>query len=134
MSANATEKQLAAITEFGQALGLAFQVIDDILDVTQTSEKLGKSAGKDAAAQKATYPAVIGLDKSRAEAHRLTKKAHAALASFGPRRSNCTRSPIICSSAITDSLAEPALSKVEWLPACSFRQPAEQWFADGAGS
>jgi geranylgeranyl diphosphate synthase, type II len=83
MSANATQKQLAAITEFGQALGLAFQVIDDILDVTQTSEKLGKSAGKDAAAQKATYPAVIGLDKSRAEAQRLTKKAHVALASFG---------------------------------------------------
>jgi geranylgeranyl diphosphate synthase type II len=83
MSANATEKQLSAMTEFGRALGLAFQVIDDILDVTQTSEKLGKSAGKDAAAHKATYPAVIGLDKSRAEAQRLTKKAHGALESFG---------------------------------------------------
>src|ERR1700716_1874499 len=68
MSANANSKQLAAITKFGRALGLAFQVIDDILDVTQTSEKLGKSAGKDIAAQKATYPAIIGLDKSRAEA------------------------------------------------------------------
>ena len=67
MSANAPETKLQALTDFGQALGLAFQVIDDILDVTQTSEKLGKSAGKDAAAQKATYPAVFGLTKSRAE-------------------------------------------------------------------
>jgi geranylgeranyl diphosphate synthase type II len=82
MSANATGKQLAAIADFGQSLGLAFQVIDDILDVTQTSEKLGKSAGKDVAAQKATYPAVIGLDKSRAEAKRLTSRAHAALSVF----------------------------------------------------
>jgi geranylgeranyl diphosphate synthase type II len=83
MSANATPKQLEAMTEFGGALGLAFQVIDDILDVTQTSEKLGKSAGKDVAAQKATYPAVIGLEKSRREAQRLTRKAHDALATFG---------------------------------------------------
>lgn len=84
MAANARPKQLAAITAFGRALGLAFQVIDDILDVTQTSEKLGKSAGKDVAAQKATYPAVIGLEKSRAEASRLTSRADAALANFGP--------------------------------------------------
>ena len=85
MSANANPKQLAAITRFGRALGLAFQVIDDILDVTQTSEKLGKSAGKDVAAKKATYPAVIGLDKSRAEAKRLTKGAHNALSIFGTK-------------------------------------------------
>jgi geranylgeranyl diphosphate synthase type II len=83
MSANATAKQLAAVTAFGRALGLAFQVIDDILDVTQTSEKLGKSAGKDLAAQKATYPAVIGLEKSRAEARQLTAQAHRALESLG---------------------------------------------------
>ncbi|HEY2713927.1 MAG TPA: farnesyl diphosphate synthase [Chthoniobacterales bacterium] len=83
MSANATRKQLKALTDFGYALGLAFQVIDDILDVTQTSEKLGKSAGKDAAAQKATYPAVLGLEKSRAEATRLTRQAHNALDSLG---------------------------------------------------
>jgi geranylgeranyl diphosphate synthase type II len=83
MAANASAKQLAAITAFGRALGLAFQVIDDILDVTQTSEKLGKSAGKDVAAKKATYPAVIGLEKSRAEARRLTSRADAALANFG---------------------------------------------------
>jgi geranylgeranyl diphosphate synthase, type II len=83
MAANASAKQLTAITAFGRALGLAFQVIDDVLDVTQTSEKLGKSAGKDVTAKKATYPAVIGLDKSRAEARRLTSKAHNALASLG---------------------------------------------------
>jgi geranylgeranyl diphosphate synthase type II len=85
MSANANPKQVAAITKFGRALGLAFQVIDDILDVTQTSEKLGKSAGKDVAAKKATYPAVIGLNESRAEAKRLTKQAHAALSIFGEK-------------------------------------------------
>lgn len=85
MAANASPKQLAAITSFGRALGLAFQVIDDILDVTQTSEKLGKSAGKDIAAKKATYPAVIGLEKSRAEARRLTSKAHGALKPLGER-------------------------------------------------
>ncbi len=85
MSANASARQLSAITEFGRALGLAFQVIDDILDVTQTSEKLGKSAGKDVAAKKATYPAVIGLEKSRVEAKRLTTRAESALAPLGSR-------------------------------------------------
>jgi geranylgeranyl diphosphate synthase type II len=85
MSANADAKKLAAITKFGRALGLAFQIIDDILDVTQTSEKLGKSAGKDVAAQKATYPSVIGLEKSRAEARRLTRQAHKALSIFGAK-------------------------------------------------
>ena len=83
MSANADAKKLRAITGFGRGLGLAFQVIDDILDVTQTSEMLGKSAGKDVAAKKATYPAVIGLEKSRAEARRLTRNAHRALSIFG---------------------------------------------------
>jgi geranylgeranyl diphosphate synthase type II len=85
MSANATSAQLRRMSDFGRALGLAFQVIDDILDVTQTSEKLGKSAGKDVAAQKATYPAVLGLEKSRAEAGRLTCQAHDALRSLGKR-------------------------------------------------
>ena len=85
MSANASPMQLGAISDFGRALGLAFQVIDDILDVTQTSEKLGKSAGKDAAAHKATYPSVLGLEKSRAEAARLTRQAHAALRPLGKK-------------------------------------------------
>jgi geranylgeranyl diphosphate synthase, type II len=85
MSANATSPQLNAISSFGRALGLAFQVIDDILDVTQTSEKLGKSAGKDIAAHKATYPSILGLKKSRAEAGRLTRRAHAVLRPLGKR-------------------------------------------------
>jgi len=85
MSANAEAKKLSAITRLGQRLGVAFQIIDDILDVTQTSEILGKSAGKDVAAKKATYPAVIGLDKSRAEARRLTRQAHDTLSVFSGR-------------------------------------------------
>jgi geranylgeranyl diphosphate synthase type II len=82
MSANATPAQLLALTDFGYHVGLAFQVIDDILDVTQTSEQLGKTAGKDVAAQKATYPAIVGLEKSRSIAARLTGKAFAALKPF----------------------------------------------------
>jgi len=83
MTANATPSQLEALTIYGRSLGLAFQVIDDILDVTQTSEKLGKSAGKDEAKAKSTYPALFGLEKSRKEAARLTRKALEALKPFG---------------------------------------------------
>ena len=83
MSANATARRLQALTDFGYATGLAFQVIDDILDVTQTSEKLGKSAGKDLTAQKATYPAVLGLEGARHKARQLTSDAHSALTAFG---------------------------------------------------
>ncbi|MSR66429.1 MAG: polyprenyl synthetase family protein [Pedosphaera sp.] len=82
MSANATTSQLRALTDFGYHVGLAFQVIDDILDVTQTSEQLGKTAGKDVAAQKATYPAIAGLEKSRQIAEQLTSRAFAALRPF----------------------------------------------------
>lgn len=82
MSANCTPAQLRALTDFGYHVGLAFQVIDDILDVTQTSEQLGKTAGKDTAAQKATYPAIVGLEKSRKIAEQLTSKAFAALKPF----------------------------------------------------
>ncbi|HEX4342352.1 MAG TPA: farnesyl diphosphate synthase [Verrucomicrobiae bacterium] len=82
MSANCTSAQLAALTDFGYHVGLAFQVIDDILDVTQTSEQLGKTAGKDTKAQKATYPSIVGLEKSRKIATDLTGKAFAALKTF----------------------------------------------------
>jgi len=82
MSANCTPAQLQALTTFGSNVGLAFQVIDDILDVTQTSEKLGKTAGKDTRAQKATYPALLGLDRSRRIADQLTRRAFAALRGF----------------------------------------------------
>jgi len=82
MSANCAPAQLKALTEFGYNVGLAFQVIDDILDVTQTSEKLGKTAGKDTKAQKATYPAIIGLERSRRIAKRLTQRAFNSLKAF----------------------------------------------------
>jgi geranylgeranyl diphosphate synthase type II len=83
MSANATRVQIKALGKFGENLGLAFQIVDDILDITQTSDQLGKSAGKDASSGKATYPAVFGLEKSRREAARLTALAHAALEPLG---------------------------------------------------
>lgn len=82
MSANCTPAQLKALTDFGYHVGLAFQVIDDILDVTQTSEKLGKTAGKDTRAQKATYPSIVGLERSRRIAARLTQRAFTALRPF----------------------------------------------------
>src|SRR5689334_1537804 len=82
MSANCSPAQLRALTDFGYHVGLAFQVIDDILDVTQTSEALGKTAGKDSRAQKATYPSIVGLEKSRNIAEELTNKAFAALRVF----------------------------------------------------
>ena len=85
MSANATKAKLAALTSFGHSLGLAFQVMDDILDVTQTTEKLGKTAGKDAAAIKATYPALFGLERARKIATQLTDEALSALQPFGKR-------------------------------------------------
>lgn len=83
MTANASPEQLAALTDFGHALGLAYQVIDDILDVTQSTEVLGKTAGKDEAAEKSTYPAVLGLAASREEAQRLTQAAMEALIPLG---------------------------------------------------
>lgn len=82
MSANCTPAQLDALTDFGYHVGLAFQVIDDILDVTQTSEALGKTAGKDTKAQKATYPSIVGLEKSRRIAAQLTEQAFGALKIF----------------------------------------------------
>ena len=82
MSANCSAAQLQALTDFGYHVGLAFQIIDDILDITQTSEQLGKTAGKDTAAQKATYPSIVGLEKSKQIARRLTNRAFTALKIF----------------------------------------------------
>jgi geranylgeranyl diphosphate synthase type II len=82
MSANCTSAQLRALTDFGYNVGLAFQIIDDILDITQTSEQLGKTAGKDTAARKATYPSIVGLEKSRKIATELTRRAFASLKIF----------------------------------------------------
>lgn len=85
MIAGATTSQLKALTDFGASLGLAFQILDDILDVTATSEQLGKSAGKDLKAAKATYPAVIGLEAARKEAEIQTRKALRSLDVLGSR-------------------------------------------------
>jgi geranylgeranyl diphosphate synthase, type II len=82
MSANCPAAQLKALTAFGYNVGLAFQIIDDILDVTQTTEQLGKTAGKDTTAQKATYPSIVGLEKSRKIAAQLTDRAFEALKVF----------------------------------------------------
>jgi geranylgeranyl diphosphate synthase type II len=82
MSANCTAAQLRALTDFGYNVGLAFQIIDDILDITQTSEQLGKTAGKDTKAQKATYPTIVGMEKSRKLAQLLTRRAFKALKIF----------------------------------------------------
>lgn len=85
MASNATPTEMKNLTIFGHNLGLAFQVIDDILDVTQSSEELGKSAGKDLKAQKATYPALLGLDKARIEAEKLTTTSLNALRPLGKK-------------------------------------------------
>jgi geranylgeranyl diphosphate synthase, type II len=83
--AGASEQQFAALTSFGEHVGLAFQIVDDVLDVEQSSETLGKTAGKDAQQQKITFPAVYGLDKSRVMAEQEGVAAHAALDMFGTR-------------------------------------------------
>jgi geranylgeranyl diphosphate synthase type II len=83
--AGATTAELAGLSEFGERVGLAFQIIDDVLDVEESSEKLGKTAGKDAAQQKITFPAVYGLERSREMAEEERLAAHAALHSFDDR-------------------------------------------------
>jgi geranylgeranyl diphosphate synthase type II len=74
---------IAALRTFGEKIGLAFQIVDDILDLTQSSEELGKTAGKDAASIKATWPAVYGLEQSRRDAGWLIAEAFAAVEPFG---------------------------------------------------
>jgi geranylgeranyl diphosphate synthase type II len=76
---------VAAISEAGRDLGLAFQIVDDILDVEGSLEQLGKTAGSDERKQKATYPALHGLEASRREARRLVERVKTRLAGFGER-------------------------------------------------
>src|SRR5512135_3221387 len=83
MYAGAIEAQIARLRCYGQSIGLAFQIVDDVLDVTQTSEQLGKTAGKDTAAEKTTYPSLFGIEESLRKADALVAKACAALDSFG---------------------------------------------------
>ena len=81
--AGANAGQVAQLDTFGRKAGLAFQIVDDVLDVTQDSAQLGKTAGKDLTSDKATWPAVFGLEQSLKDADRLISEAFAALDSFG---------------------------------------------------
>jgi geranylgeranyl diphosphate synthase type II len=81
--AHASDEQLDALSRYGAHIGLAFQIVDDILDVVQSSEALGKTAGKDAAQHKITFPAVYGLDESRRMAEQERRSAQAALQGLG---------------------------------------------------
>lgn len=83
--AGATAGQEAAMREYGDCVGLAFQIVDDLLDVEGTVEQLGKRPGGDADREQPTFPALIGLDATRAEAVRLRREAMTALASFDTR-------------------------------------------------
>jgi geranylgeranyl diphosphate synthase, type II len=80
--AGATVKDIARLRTYGQSIGLAFQIVDDVLDVTQTSEQLGKTAGKDKAAEKATYPALFGIEESIRKADALVERACAELGEY----------------------------------------------------
>ena len=81
--AGATADSIARLRTFGQKAGLAFQIVDDVLDMTQSSAALGKTAGKDTASDKATWPAVFGIDASIAQAESLIHDAFAELESYG---------------------------------------------------
>jgi geranylgeranyl diphosphate synthase, type II len=83
--AGATDAAVEDLRTFGKSIGLAFQIVDDVLDVTQTSDQLGKTAGKDTAAEKATYPALFGVDESLNKADRLVDSALASLDDFRSR-------------------------------------------------
>ncbi len=83
--AGAIDDALAALSHYGEHIGLAFQIIDDVLDVEASSEALGKTAGKDQAQQKITFPAVYGLSRSRRMAEEERQAAYSALTDFGDR-------------------------------------------------
>ena len=83
--AGADADSLKALTNYGEHIGLAFQIVDDILDVEQSSEQLGKTAGKDAQQKKITFPAVYGLPQSKKMAEQERQYAHASLDHFGDR-------------------------------------------------
>ena len=77
--------EIQRLRDFGRSIGLAFQIADDVLDVTQSSEQLGKTAGKDAASEKATYPALFGIEESLRQAEALVASGANALESFAER-------------------------------------------------
>src|ERR1700733_9496494 len=81
--AGGSAADVSRLRTYGQSIGLAFQIVDDVLDLTQTSEQLGKTAGKDATAEKATYPALFGIDESIRKADALVDRACAELDEYG---------------------------------------------------
>lgn len=81
-----TDEEVEKLRKFARAIGLLFQVVDDILDVTKSSEELGKTAGKDLVADKVTFPKLMGIEKSREYAERLNKEARELLAGFDPHK------------------------------------------------
>jgi geranylgeranyl diphosphate synthase type II len=83
--ADGNDSDIAKLKYFGRSIGLAFQIVDDVLDVTQSSEQLGKTAGKDTVAEKATYPALFGIEESVKKADALVESALASLNSFGEK-------------------------------------------------
>jgi geranylgeranyl pyrophosphate synthase len=84
LSTSAPPAQLSSLTEFGNHLGLAFQIIDDLLDVTASAEQMGKATGKDAAKGKNTYPALLGVDETRRQAKAQLAQAVQSLDPLGP--------------------------------------------------
>lgn len=84
--ASAGPEQLDALTRYGERIGLAFQIVDDILDLEGSLEALGKQAGSDLRKKKATFPALLGIEESRQWAHRLVSEAKQAVMIFGDRR------------------------------------------------
>lgn len=99
LAGGAKDKELAAIEEYGKHIGLVFQIVDDLLDVEGTQEELGKSIGKDANVQKATFPSVYGIAESRAKAAELTDKARQAISVLGDK------------AVLLDTLAEYLLTR-----------------------
>lgn len=85
LAGKAHAKELAIIEEYGKKIGLVYQIIDDILDIESTSEKMGKTIGKDETAGKATFPAVYGLEASREMARNLTSEARQTIATLGDK-------------------------------------------------
>src|ERR1700728_640876 len=85
MYAGGSASDIERLREFGRKAGLAFQIMDDVLDVTQDSSQLGKTAGKDVASEKATWPAVYGVTQSVMDAERLVEEAFAQLTTYGER-------------------------------------------------
>ena len=84
MAVGASHEQLTALEIYGQRLGLAFQIVDDLLDVESSVESMGKHTGKDQALGKLTYPGLLGIDRSRGWARQLVNEATTALGPFGP--------------------------------------------------